>query len=106
MRDGRCMIVIDRIVQRLRALLPGADAAQPELLAQQCAEEFLLACGLETLPEGAETVIVQMACFKYTHLGAEGLTGMTGSGMSESYRDDYPEPLKRAMHRFRRVKSL
>lgn len=88
---------------RLKALYPNAQEDMLEQLYGQCADEFMAICNREDVPERAETVLEQMVAFRYSQLNAEGLSGESYSGMSESYMSDYPERLKRAMYRFRRM---
>lgn len=87
-------------------LLPNADVDVLEALLRQCEADFMAICGRGDVPEAAQSAVVQMAVCRYNALGAEGLSGQSYSGMSESYMADYPEPLKRAVYRFRRVKLL
>lgn len=102
MTDG--MLV--SIIERANVLIPNAQESLIEVLAEQCADDMRLICGLNELPEGAVGVLVRMVEYHYTRIGAAGLQSQSHSGMSESYMPDYPEPLKREMYRFRRIRSL
>lgn len=95
----------DRLLQRLRVLLPDADPAQLEVCADMAAEDFAAICGRDDVPDAACGVITQMAEIRYTRIGAAGLSAQSFSGSSESYAADYPEPLKRAIHRYRRLRT-
>ena len=90
----------------LKTLLPNADGAVLSVLLHQCEADFKAICGRDDVPEAAHSTLTQMAVCRYNAIGAEGLTSQSYSGMSESYMADYPEPLKRALYRFRRVKLL
>lgn len=90
-------------LNRLLELAPDADETKLEALYGQCADEFMAICNRDDVPARAETVLEQMVAFRYSQLNAEGLSGASYSGMSESYMSDYPERLKRAMYRFRRM---
>lgn len=90
-------------LERLQRLISNAEEETIEALYAQCAFDFLADCNLTELPEAAAPVIEQMVQYRYSQLNAEGLAGQSYSGMSESYLTDYPERLKRAMQRFRRI---
>lgn len=94
------------MLDELKKLLPDADAGVLDVLLRQCEADFKAICGRDDVPEAAQPALVQMAVCRYNALGAEGLAGQSYSGMSESYMADYPEPLKRAIYRFRRVTLL
>lgn len=89
--------------ERMEILLPKADEDVLESLAQQCADEFMAICNRDDVPERAEGIIEQMVAFRYSQINAEGLASQSFSGMSEAYMSDYPERLKRAMYRYRRL---
>lgn len=96
----------ERIVSRLMALLPKANVEVLRELTEQCRDEFNQICNLDEAPEAAETVIARMVVWHYNRLGAEGLNSQSYSGMNESYASEYPEPLKRSIYRFRRLRTL
>lgn len=96
----------DRILDKLITLLPGADVAVLDVLTEQCMESFCEICNLDEAPERAANVICQMVIWHYNQRGAEGLSGQSYSGMSESYATDYPAPLKRSIYRYRRLRTL
>ena len=95
----------DRVIRRLRVLLPDADPAQLEVCADMAAEDFAAICGRDDVPETAVGVVSQMAEIRYTRIGAAGLSAQSFSGASETFAADYPESLKRAMYRHRRLRS-
>ena len=96
----------DRVIEKLLILIPDANEELLEVLVGQCVDTFVLLCGLDSVPERAESVIAQMAVYHYNQRGAEGLAGQSYSGMSETYATDYPAPLKRSILRFRGLKTL
>lgn len=93
----------DATMERLEILMPKADSDVLEMLFEQCADEFMAICNREDVPEAANHIIEQMIAFRYSQINAEGLASQSFSGMSEAYMSDYPERLKRAMYRFRRI---
>jgi hypothetical protein len=96
----------ETILEKLEILLPDADEDLLEQLVEQCMDDFMLTCNVDEVPENAASVVARMVVFQYNQRGAEGLSGQSYSGMSESYATDYPAPLKRAIYRFRRLRAL
>ena len=95
--------ISDTALERLMELLPNAKEAVVQHLYTQCADEFAAICNRDDIPARAEAVVEQMVAFRYGQLNAEGLSSQSFSGMSEAFLSDYPERLKRAMYRFRRL---
>ena len=91
-------------MERAAALLPNADSAALAECIEQAMGQFRLECGRDDIPEDAQTVIVRMALHIYGRIGAEGLSGQTYSGASETFAADWPDELRRAIHRYRRVR--
>ncbi len=98
--------MMESILEKLLILLPNANTELLELLIEQSMDNFMAICCIEEVPERAANVIVQMTLWHYNQRGAEGLTGQSYSGMNESYAAEYPAPLKRSIHRFRRLRTL
>lgn len=92
-------------IERLEALYPAVKAELLESLYSQCADEFCAICNREDVPARAGSVIEQMTAYRISQLNAEGLASQNFSGMSEAFLTDYPERLKRAMYRFRRLSA-
>lgn len=67
-----------------------------------CTEDAATFCNRATTDEILTPVIIEMVVESYNHLGAEGVTSQSYSGVSESYLDDYSAKVKR-MLRNRRV---
>ena len=89
---------------RLEALITNARKDVLKALWPQCADEFMAICNRDDVPESAHFVIERMIAYRYSQLNAEGLSGQSSSGMSESYMSDYPGDLKRSMYRYRRMR--
>ena len=87
----------------LQALMPNADADVLNELIHLAEADFKAECRRNDVPEGAESVIVRMVMHKWGQLDGAGLGSQSYSGASESFLTDWPEDLKRAMHRFRRA---
>lgn len=93
----------DAALERMEILLPKASEDIISSLAQQCADEFMAICNRDDVPDAASHIIEQMVAFRYSQINAEGLASQSFSGMSEAYLSDYPERMKRAMYRYRRL---
>ena len=95
-----------KLLDRLTVMIPNADEEKLEIILDQVVEDFKAICNRDDVPEGANSVLIQMEAYRYNQLGAEGLSSQSFSGMSENLLSDYPEALKRAMYRFRKVKLV
>lgn len=91
-------------LDRLNALISNAKDDAITALWAQCADEFMAICGRDDIPQGSHFVIERMIAYRYSQINAEGLSGQSASGMSESYLSDYPGDLKRAIYRYRRMR--
>lgn len=97
---------LDMLVDKLQTLTPNADADALEILLEQSEQDFLAACSRDDVPEAADGLLMQMASYRYNQLGAEGLSGQSFSGMSETLLTDWPETIKRGLARYRKVRLL
>lgn len=93
----------DEMLDRLEALTPNADNQALETCLEEAEEAFMAECRRDDVPEAARGVIVRMAQRLYAQIGAAGVSAQSFSGASETFLTDWPEDLKRAIHRWRRV---
>lgn len=100
------MAITSDSIDRLKLLITNANEDILPPLYDQCEADFLSICNREDVPQGASFIIEQMVAFRYSQLNAEGLSNQSFSGMSESFLNDYPERLKRAMYRYRRLRAV
>lgn len=100
------MTVNETALARLKLLISNAKEDVLRALYEQCAADFMSICNREDVPEGASSVVEQMVAYRYSQINAEGLASQSFSGQSESYLIDYPDRLKRAMYRFRRLVTM
>lgn len=84
-------------------LTPNADGDMLEACVEQAEGLFKLECRRSDLPDEAKPVIVRMAQILYGRAGAEGLTAQSYSGQSETFSADWPDDLRRAIHRYRKA---
>lgn len=97
---------LNKLFERLTSLIPNADEEKIEYLLEEAQEDFKTICNRDDVPDNASAIISQMVSFRYNHLGTEGLSSQSFSGMSESLMSDYPDNLKRAMYGWRKVKLV
>ena len=88
---------------KLRLGVAASDRSKDALLtalldrAEAWAKDF---CRTESVPQA---LAVEMAAHDYGCLGAEGVASRSLSGLSESFRPDYPERIMSALRRLRRI---
>ncbi|HIU48498.1 MAG TPA: phage head-tail connector protein [Candidatus Avimonoglobus intestinipullorum] len=93
---------------KLKILLGITDNSKDTLLhvLLDCAvDEVKRYCRAEDVEE-LETLIVQMAVYKYNRIGTEGLQGENYSGAAYTYLNDYPEPIRAALADARRKRAV
>lgn len=88
--------------QALR-LVHNADEDALAACVEQAEGLFRLECHRDDAPEAAYPVLARMALQLYARIGAEGLSAQNYSGASETFMSDWPDDLRRAIHRFRRA---
>ena len=96
-------------VDMIRALTPNSDdvsAITLQALVDVAEDDFKAECCRDDVPAAATSIIARMAAHRYGQMGAAGLQTESWSGASETYLTDYPEDLKRSMHRYRKVRLL
>lgn len=96
-------------LEMLTALTPNAASAGEGVLAaliEAVEADFKAECCRDDVPEAAAGLIWRMAAHRFGQLDAAGLQAQSYSGASESFLADYPDDLKRAMHRFRKLRLL
>ncbi len=93
-------------LETLTALNPKADEETLEALIDLAEADFKAECRRDDVPEAADSIIVRMVQHRWGQLDGAGLASQSYSGASETFLTDWPEDLKRAMHRFRRAVLL
>ena len=87
----------------LTALYPQADEDALEALIELAEADFKAECRRDDVPEAADSIIVRMVQHRWGQLDGAGLASQSYSGASESFMTDWPEDLKRALHRYRKA---
>lgn len=62
-------------------------------------------CGRDA-DTGMELIAERIAVIKLNRLNTEGLASQSFSGVSETYVDDYPQDIIKALNRKRKLKTL
>lgn len=94
------------ILEKLKILIPDATPDVLTILLEDAEQEFKAYCNRETIPENANTVLIQMVQCSYNRLGAEGINSVSFSNVNESYTDGYPDNILQQLNAFRKVKFL
>lgn len=92
------------IYEQALALTPNADADQLLACIEQAEGLFMAECARDDVPAAAAPVIARMARVLYARVDSEGLSAQSYSGQSETILSDWPDDLRRAVHRFRRLR--
>lgn len=58
--------------------------------------------GRETLPKGAESIVVKLAVIYYNRIGNEGENSRTEGGISQSFSNDIPADILRELENYPR----
>lgn len=94
------------MLDKLMALCPNSTQTTLQLLLDEAEADFKAICGRDDVPTAAQGIVIRMARVRFNSLGADGLSSQTYSGAGEGYLADYPEDLKRAMYRFRKLVAV
>lgn len=96
------------ILTRIKTLL-GLDSDKDALLSiliEDAEQEFMDMCNRDDIPDTANGLIAQMVMHKYNQLGSEGIASQGFSGVSQSFMNDYPETIKKAFAKYRKLKVM
>lgn len=58
--------------------------------------------GRDTIPKGAESIVIQLAVIYYNRLGNEGETSRSEGGISQSFSTDIPMDIQRQLWNYPR----
>lgn len=68
-------------------------------------DEILNYCGIDSIPDGLQSIADYMTICKYNQSGAEGLSSASYSGVSEVYNSYSPSVIQ-SLNRYRKVKFI
>lgn len=98
----------DMLVSEAKVLLNLDDSKHNflSILASGVMNDFQVYCGRENIPAKAHNLLLNMLLIRYNKMGAEGLSGQSFSGISESYIDGYPSEITKQLNQYRKLVSL
>lgn len=91
------------MLNRLLILLgnpPECDMATVETCLSMAEAAVLDYIQRDTLPKGAESVVIKLAVIYYNRLGNEGESSRTEGGISQSFITDVPKDIQRQLWRW------
>ena len=96
------------MLEKIKLLLSKDDNSDEllSILIGLCKDEALMYCNLELYDSKMDFVIIQMVIEKYNRIGSEGATSQSASGASAVYDSFYSDKVKRALNKFRKVKTI
>lgn len=90
-------------------LRPGISNNSDELLREfitdtiQDVKDFINYSDTDELPNGCISIVKELVIIKCNSLGAEGLASASNSGVSESYLNEIPGPIKKKLYKYRKL---
>lgn len=96
------------MLTKLKLLLGINDTSKDSLLTEliaQCSANALAFTHLAST-DSLEEVILEMAVYRYNLLGSEGLSREDYSGVSYSYKYDYPDYILAQLRSHRKVRTI
>jgi hypothetical protein len=69
-------------------------------------DEILNYCGIDSIPDGLQSIADYMTICKYNQVGAEGLSSASYSGVNETYLNSYSPSVIQSLNRYRKAKFI
>lgn len=76
------------------------------VIAKHVVAEVQAYCNRDVLDYELETVAVRLAVMRLNRLHTEGLASQSMSGISETYIEGYPDDIRAALNRKRKIKVI
>ena len=93
------------MVDRLLALLGNPPEEELETVNEclnMAQDKVLDYIGRDSLPKGADSIVIQLAIIFYNRLGNEGENSRSEGGISQSFSNDIPMDIQRQLWRYPR----
>ena len=93
------------MIQRLLILLgnpPESEVETVETCLSMAQDAVLDYIGRDTLPKGAESIVIKLAIIYYNRLGNEGENSRSEGGISQSFSNDIPADIRRQLQNYPR----
>lgn len=91
------------MLDKLKLLLPSADATVLGTLIENATAYFCSYCNQTAVPSTAQSIIIKMVLEDYGRLGADGLNSRSFAGVNESYLTDYSAIVLAQLAMYRKV---
>ena len=92
-------------LEKLLVLLgepPESDKGTVEVVLSMAEDAVLDYLGRDTIPQGAESIVIKLAVIYYNRLGNEGENSRSEGGISQSFCTDSPDDIKRQLQNYPR----
>ena len=93
------------MINRLLILLrnpPESERETIETCLDMAQDKVLDIIGRDSLPKGAESIVIQLAIIFYNRLGNEGENSRSEGGISQSFSNDIPADILRQLRNYPR----
>lgn len=93
------------MINRLLVLLgnpPECDIETVNVCLSMAEDAVLDYIGRDTLPKGAESIVIKLAVIYYNRLGNEGENSRSEGGISQSFSNDIPADIRRQLQNYPR----
>ena len=87
-------------IDKIKLFTGSADTNLINAYIEQTQAELVEIAKLEEYSIDLDSILTEMVCVKMARRGNEGLVSFSGSGMSESYLDQYPEHIRRQLRKY------
>ena len=78
------------------------NAETAEVCLSMAKDAVLDYIGRDTIPKGAESIVIKLAVIYYNRLGNEGESSRSEGGISQSFCTDIPDDIKRQLYNYPR----
>jgi hypothetical protein len=93
------------MINRLLILLGNPPESEREIIEtclDMAQDKVLDIIGRDSLPKGAESIVIQLAIIFYNRLGNEGENSRSEGGISQSFSNDIPADILRQLRNYPR----
>ncbi len=81
---------------------PESERETIETCLDMAQDKVLDVIGRDSLPKGAESIVIQLAIIFYNRLGNEGESSRSEGGISQSFNNDIPADILRQLRNYPR----
>lgn len=92
--------------EKLKLLYPSVENNVIELVIEQAQSFILDYCNLDSIPQGLNSVLLDMCKQDLNRLKGEGLSSESAGGSSVSYEQDYSNQVYKRLKKHKKIKSV